>query len=269
MLPFISIFGIDIPTYGLMLLTGAAVAWLLIFLLARKKQSDIEDVSMAFLICICGGLVGAVSLRPLMKLVEVALAWERYKLLPAGEVLQYIIGEMVFYGGLLGGLCALIIYCRKYKIKIAPLIDLFIPAIAIAHAIGRIGCHLAGCCYGIVMPHGHPLAVVYPPNAIGAPSGIPLLSIPLIEAALLLLLSTILVVIYLKSKYIGTVATVYFLVYSTLRFFIEYFRGDLIRGKYGIFTTSQIISIVMLVSGLVYYFGFCPRINKREVSMAP
>ena len=131
--------------------------------------------------------------------------------------------------------------------------DLAAPSLALAHAVGRIGCFFGGCCYGIEVSHNHPFAIVYPPASLGAPSGIPLLAIPLIEAVFLLLLSLILIFIYLKSRKNGLCASLYLLIYPAGRFMLEFYRGDIIRGSYGLFTTSQIISAAVFVFGIGYF----------------
>ena len=252
MRPFINVFGKSLPAYGLMLVAAGAAAWLAVIALSKIKKRPGGDASLVCLIGISGGLIGAYMLRPLMKLIEVAVSWEKYKAVPAGELLSYMTGEIVFYGGLLGGMAAVVIFCVKFKIKLVPMFDLGAAALTLAHAIGRVGCFLGGCCYGVEVPAGHPLSVVYPPASLGAPPGVPLLAAPLIESAFLLVLFAALTVIYLKSDRDGLCSSVYLLVYPAGRFILEFFRGDLIRGSYGWFTTSQFISIGIFIFGVIY-----------------
>ena len=241
--------------YGLFLILAAFAAWLMCKALSKIKKgfnySD-NDISSVYLIAICGAVAGSYLLRPVIRLVGVVLFWERYNITSVIEFFNYLFGEIVFYGGFLGGLIAAYLFCRKYKIKIIPLFDLFAPPLALGHAIGRIGCFFGGCCYGIEMPHGHPLAVIYPPVSLGAPSGISLLAVPLIEAAFLLILSLLLTVIFLKSKHFGISSSTYLLAYPIGRFTLEFFRGDIIRGNYGFLTTSQFISIGIFIFGVLY-----------------
>ncbi len=251
MLPFLHFFGKSIPTYGLLVLLGAFAAWLLICLLAKTgDRVNRSDASLTYLIAVAGGFVGAVVLRPIMKTIEVAVFWEKYKIISAENLLHYIVGEIVFYGGLLGGLFAVFLFCRSFKISAFSMLDLFVPAIALGHAIGRIGCLCAGCCYGISVPVGHPFAIVYPPASLEAPPGVPLLAVPLIESVFLFVLAAVLSVLYAKVNMQGLCLSVYFLLYPVERFILEFYRGDLVRGTYGPFTTSQYISAALFAFGV-------------------
>jgi len=257
-------FGRAIPVYGLLLVVAAAAAWFVITLLAKKRKwISSSDASLVFLIGISGGLVGAILLRPLIRIVEVAISWERFAVVPAGILLHYIFGEIVFYGGLIGGLIAIVLFCRKFKIGIVAFFEIAAPALALAHAIGRIGCFFGGCCYGIELPHGHPLSIVYPPFSVNAPPGVPLLAIPLIEASYLFVLFIVLTILCLKVKKPGLCASIYLLAYPAGRFVLEFFRGDIIRGNYGHLTTSQYISFLIFAFGIIYFIRIL-RINSRQ-----
>ena len=239
------ILGRPIATYGLFMIIGALAAWFLVRLLGGKKDMH---VPMAFLICICGGLVGMVLLRPITRIPEIIIRWDVIRTLPFEVAVYYIFGEMVFYGGLIGGTIALLIYCKGYKLPVLPMADLFAPATAVAHAFGRIGCFFGGCCYGIHVDASHPFAVVFPDTGLGAvPYGVPLLATQLIEAACLFTIAAILSVIYKKTTLKGLTLCMYGVLYSILRFVLEYFRGDPIRGVYGPFSTSQYISIAIFI----------------------
>ena len=252
------VFGRQIYTYGLFIVIGAVAAWFLLRLLVGKENKDMPN---AFFICVCGGLIGAFALRPLMKIPEVILHWERFRQMPVEMFFAYFFGEIVFYGGLIGGATAMLLFCRRFKIPVLPMVDLFAPALALAHGIGRIGCFMGGCCYGIPVSPSHPFAVVFqpaptaaPPTTapiiIAAPIGVPLLGTQLIEAACLILLAAILAIIYKKTTRAGLTVCLYGLLYSVLRFVLEFYRGDMIRGVYGWFSTSQYISIALFAVSL-------------------
>jgi len=263
MKPFIHIFGLSIPTYGLSLVVAAAVAWLFVMFLSKKKEGvESGDVSLAFLFGIAGGATGAYLLRPLTKLIEFVFSAERYAFANISELFNHFFGEIVFYGGLIGGLIAVLIYCAKFKIRIVPLFDIFAPALALAHGIGRIGCLLGGCCYGIEVAAGHPFAIVYPAASLAAPAGVPLLAVPLIEAVFLFALSIIMMIVFFACKKPGLCAPIYLLAYPIGRFILEFYRGDIIRGAYWGITTSQIISIALFVFGVVYTFVVLRKIER-------
>jgi len=245
------IFGRPIASYGLLMLLGTVAAWLFVRQLAGSDRKKNEDISLVFLICICGGLIGAFVLRPLMKIPEVFVNWEQFKQMPIGVFFSYFFGEMVFFGGLVGGVCAMLLFCRAFKIPILPIADLFAPALAVAHSFGRIGCFLGGCCYGIPVSPSHPFAVVFPTASLGAPAGTPLLATQLIEAASLLILAVILTAVYKKTADSGLSVCLYGTSYSVMRFILEFYRGDTVRGQYGWFSTSQYISILIFITSAV------------------
>lgn len=159
-------------------------------------------------------------------------------------------GGFVFYGGLIFGLIYLLLYClvfKKYPIKEA---YIFFAPLTFGHALGRIGCFLAGCCYGTycdlpwkIHLHGH---FRHP--------------VQLYEASLLILLGMILLKETLKKdtnplKLVG----IYFLGYSMIRFILEFLRGDIIRGLHFGLSTSQWISLVFFL-GATTYLG---RLSRR------
>ena len=247
--PFLfEIFGKKIASYGVLAVLGAFVAWAIVWLLAGKKNAEF---SLAFLISICGAIVGSMALRPIMKLPGIIINWEHYRRMTVEMFLSYTFGEIVFYGGLIGGLVSLSLYCARFKLPILPFTDAFAPALALAHGIGRVGCFLAGCCYGVHVSSGHPFAVVYPLISQSAPAGVPLLAVQLIEAASLLALSALLILVYKKSRRTGLCTCIYILLYSIMRFILEFYRGDAVRGVYGPFSTSQYISMAMFLAVIV------------------
>jgi len=260
--PFINIFGRDIPTYGLLLISGAVIGWFLFsFLVKRKNLINSNDAMFVYLIAISGAGIGSVTLRPIMNIIGVIFSWENYRGRSIIELFNYVTGEVVFLGGLLGGLIAVVLFCRYYKISIPIVFDLAAPAVAIGHSIGRIGCLLGGCCFGMEVSSTHPFAIVYPTVSLGAPAGVPLLAVPIIESVFLLILAIVLTGVYLKSHKQGLSATGYLIFYPIGRFILEFFRGDIIRGTYGWFTTSQYISMGLFVFGICY----CLILQKRKL----
>ncbi|MCL2627900.1 MAG: prolipoprotein diacylglyceryl transferase [Oscillospiraceae bacterium] len=245
------VFGRPIATYGLFMIIGALAAWFLVRLLGGNKD---RHMPMAFLICICGGLIGMFLLRPITRIPEIITHWDNFRQLPFEIWFPYLFGDIVFYGGLIGGAAALYIYCKAYKIQMLPLADLFAPGMAIAHGFGRIGCFFGGCCYGIHVDASHPFAVVFPPYSIGAPAGVPLLATQLIEAACLFVIAAVLSFAYKKTAGSGLSLCLYAMMYSVLRFVLEYYRGDEARGIYGPFSTSQYISMAIFCIGIVLIY---------------
>lgn len=165
---------------------------------------------------------------------------------------------LVFYGGLLGGLLALFITLRSsHFIDSRAWLNNFVVAFPLFHAIGRIGCTLNGCCYGIEY-HG-PFAIQYSEEQIRGSvnadiADFPRFPIQPLEAVLEFALFIALLIIYLKTGTKYSITCIYLFCYSIIRFFDEFLRGDAIRGIWGPFSTSQWISIFILIGIAVYLY---------------
>lgn len=156
---------------------------------------------------------------------------------------------MVYYGSLFGALLATLIYVRSNHLNVRESFNLGVLIYPLAHAAGRVGCFLTGCCYGIEY-HG-PLAIHYPASKIIAGASDDLADFPrfpvqLLEALCELIIFFILLYFYMKKGDAFSVTCAYLILYPTVRFFDEFLRGDRIRGLWGPFSTSQWISLAIL-----------------------
>ena len=151
-------------------------------------------------------------------------------------------------GGVLGGF----LFCRYKKINFLSYFDLALPSVALAQGFGRIGCFLAGCCYG--RPTDSPIGITFT-NSAYAPNGISLIPTQLISSGLDFLHFFVLLYIARHKKAEGQVGGFYLIFYSIGRFILEYFRGDMERGSVGELSTSQFIAIFTLIAGIVIVAG--------------
>lgn len=235
MLPFVNIFGKQVPTYGLCFVIGIFLAVSVAWLLARKKENiESYDVIYAAVFAAVGAIGGAKLLFVIVNLGHII----------AGRItlLQAFQGGFVFYGGLIGGIVGLLFYVKKFKLDAWTFFDLFATVLPLGHSIGRVGCFLGGCCYG--MKYDGPLHVIYPESIGNTPVGVPLFPVQLVEAALLVLLFVVLVIIYKKNPKPATQVLTYGFVYSLMRFVLEFLRGDKERGFLLGMSTSQLISLL-------------------------
>jgi len=255
--------------YGIMMVIGMAAAIGIIAIQSKRFNFPSQDAVLTGLIAIAGGIAGAVLVRPVTKIPEVIINWGFFSKLPLADFLGWFFGGLMFYGGVIGGVIAGFIYCRKFGISLVYITDIFAPAIPIGHAFGRVGCFLAGCCYGVETSHSHPFAVIYPPRtdgyeALAAPAGIPLLATPLIEVGGNIIIACILL-FKPKHKVTGRDISLYGIMYSIQRFVLEFYRGDAGRGIYWGISTSQIISVVILLAS-VFWFFYVPRLQKPRAA---
>ena len=165
-----SIGGLTVHGYGLCIGIGIAAALLLIWRRAEERKFDVQSVNTLILLILAAGFAGA-------KLFFVFAHWSEFCADPLGTLGSE---GFVVYGGIVCGLGAAYLYCRKRSLPFLRWVDCFIPCVALAQGFGRIGCFLAGCCFG--KPTESFLGVTFPAGSM-APAGIPLWPVQLFSAA--------------------------------------------------------------------------------------
>lgn len=223
---------------------GLICGLLFVFFCARKYKLDAEDAAYMYTVGFLSCGVGAKVLYLLVTAKQIAADIETYGFFPA--LIAHIQGGLVFYGGLLGAIAGAFLTARCLKRDIREYYPALVPGIAIMAGFGRIGCFLTGCCYG-AHTSSH-LSVVYPEGGI-APAGVPLVPVQLYEAVFDFIL--VIVLIVLSAKIAGIrphLLSVYCVSYAVFRFILEFWRADDIRGLWGPFSTSQWISLLLIVS---------------------
>jgi phosphatidylglycerol:prolipoprotein diacylglycerol transferase len=155
----------------------------------------------------------------------------------------------VFYGGLLLALGTSALYFRLTGLPGWKVADCVAPGLALAQGIARIGCFLAGCCWGTST--NLPIGVIFTSQKAhwltGVPLDVKLHPTQLYEAALVLAVIPFLLWLRKHKSFDGEVVLVYILYYAVLRFLLEFLRGDP-RGFYfdGLLSTSQLISLLII-----------------------
>ena len=250
--PFIYLLGKEIPIYGVAWIIGTAIAAIIAALLTNKCGIKKYDLVYSAVFAVLSGIGGA---KLLFIIVSLKTIIENNISFTA--VLQ---GGFVFYGGLIGGAIGIIIYTKMYKLSTLKFFDLYAVVLPLGHAIGRIGCFYSGCCYG--MPYDGIFSCVYTKTLGMTPLNTPLLPIQLIEALLLFILFVVSIIIFLKKPKTGMITAIYLYSYNIIRFILEFFRGDTERGLWLGLSTSQIISIA-----LVIIVSVCIMHNKRKIKI--
>jgi phosphatidylglycerol:prolipoprotein diacylglycerol transferase len=184
------------------------------------------------------------------------------------DVVKIWEGGLVFYGGVLLAVPTALWYVRNAGLGLWNTADIFAPAVAIGHAFGRLGCFAAGCCYGKIS-EAFPWSVIFTDPECLAPLNIALHPVQLYEAAGEFMNFFILAGLMRYKKFDGQLFMTYLLLYGTLRFVVEFFRGDTARGfLVGPVSVSQGISILMVLSALAG-FALLRRRNSRRQSDIP
>lgn len=197
---------------------AAAAAFLSALREAPRAGADPEDVWGVWPWALAGGLVGARLYFLLAVGGDPVFAWSSW------QGLNLFRGTSI-QGGVLGGLAGVLLYARRRAVAALPLLDAFAPGAALAHALTRVGCFAAGCCFGKAT--GLPWAVVYAHAPSGTPLGVPLHPAQLYESALDLALA------FLLHRRLagggrprGEVFWLYLGGSSAVRFVVQFLRAD-------------------------------------------
>lgn len=235
----LTIGSITIHGYGLMIGIGFAAAYLTAEYRGKKKGLNSDVIFALFISSVVFGLLGAKLFYYLTILDEII------------KDPQVILDEsegFVVYGGIIMGVLAAYVVCRIKKESFWKYFDLVAPSVALAQGFGRIGCLLAGCCYG--RETTGPLSITFQ-NSDFAPNGVALMPTQVYSSILDFLNFFILCMIAKRSKRERVVGGCYLIFYSAGRFLLEFLRGDLERGSVGILSTSQFISIFVFIAGIL------------------
>ena len=233
-----TVFGLTVHGYGLMIGLGVVASLLLSWRRARKLGKSEDMVSTMTILAVVIGFMGG-------KLFFLLTHWSFFLANPRNALGS---GGFVVYGGIIFGFAVCWLYARMKGERLIPWADLLLPGVALAQGFGRIGCFLAGCCYG--RPTDSIFGVTFPAGCVYAPSGISLWPTQLISSAGDFLLAGLLLWMEKKNNYDGKVTVWYLLLYSIGRFLIEFLRDD-IRGSVGVFSSSQFIGLIMVAAALL------------------
>ncbi len=207
-------------SYGLLVAVAFLVALLIASRLARRSGLDPDRVTNLGVAVAIAGIVGA-------KVLLLASDFSYYSRNP-GQIfsLATLQAGGVFFGGLLAALATAVWYMRRWTLPALRTADVFAPALALGHAIGRLGCFLAGCCWG--RPASVPWAVTFTrPLAhelVGVPLGVSVHPTQLYEAAAELIVFAVLWARFRRPHPGGAIIGMYLALYSAFRFVIEFFR---------------------------------------------
>jgi len=252
--------GFAVPTYGILVATGVLLGlWISVRNSARQgiKPENAWDFGIAVVLA---GILGS-------KILYILVDWKTYAEHPK-EIfsLSTLQAGGVFSGGLIGAFIVAWWFLRKYNMPALATCDAFAPGLALGHAVGRIGCFSAGCCYGKPTTHFWGITFTNPlANAnAGTPLNVPLEPTQLIESAAELIIFGILAWMFARKKFDGQVFGAYLFLYGIARFLIEFLRDDPGRGgPYfgGALSGTQLISIgLVLAGGIIWYLRPAPKV---------
>lgn len=225
-----------IYAYGVFVAAAFLVATLLLTQEARRKGLDEEKIYRFSIFLLVSGIIGA-------RLFYVFLNWDYFSS-HWTDILMLQKGGLVWFGGLMGATIAGVFYLWRSKMPVLKTADLFCAYLALAQAIGRIGCFFNGCCYG---RESMRFGVYFPVH------GKFLLPVQLFDSFTLLLIFVVLRLFSAHFKGQGRIFSVYLILAGLQRFGMEFLRAD---EKFYFLSLSvfQWISFFLVAGGFVLGF---------------
>jgi phosphatidylglycerol---prolipoprotein diacylglyceryl transferase len=245
------------PTYGVMAALGLVVGLWVVFRLARQQGLDPDKMWNLGALAILSGIVGA---KLLMILVDLRHYMSHLdELFSVNTLLQ---SGGVFSGGLLLAIAVCWWYVHREGIPFLRAADVFAPGIAVGHALGRIGCFAAGCCYGreTHLPWAVTFTNPIANQLVGTPLNVPLHPTQLYEFVAEMANFAVLYWLVKRKRFEGQVIGLYMFLYGIERFLIEMVRGDEGRGNVfgGAMSGTQLIAIGLVICGGVLWMMRSP-----------
>jgi phosphatidylglycerol:prolipoprotein diacylglycerol transferase len=232
---------ITVYSYGVLLAAAYLLGLKLAMARASRRGLDGARVLDLGIYIIVSALVGA-------KLMLLVVDFGYFRENPR-EIVSLVRSGGVFYGGLILAVLVAFWYMRRAGLPVWTTCDVFAPGIALGHAVGRLGCLLAGCCYGrpTSMPWGITFTDPFAASNVGTPLGVPLHPTQIYEAGAELLILGVLLLTERRGRgFAGRTFWLYMLLYGVSRFVIEHFRGDERGFVFDVLSTSQFISVVIV-----------------------
>ncbi len=258
-----------LATYGLMIALGLSLGILVALNRAKRVQVPVPAVLDLVFYSVIGGVVGG-------RLLHIIVYFDEF--LNAPLEVGFSRAGFVFLGSVIGAVAVAAYIIRRERLDFWKVMDVLITALPLGHVFGRIGCFLAGCCYGRVLDPEGPfgfLGVRFPKgieiagDVIGgqawdehvergllpetADFSLPVIPTQLIESGANLVIFAVLLFLWSRRKFHGQIFLSYLILYGVERFLVEFLRGDTGRGFIGFLSTSQVITLGAIVFAVVFW----------------
>ena len=241
-----------LPTYGVLVSTGVLLGlWISVRNSSKQGINPDDAWNLGVMVVLCG-IIGA-------KILYIIVDWHNYMQNPRQIFsLATLQAGGVFSGGLIAAFVVAAWFLRKHQMPALATCDAFAPGLAMGHAIGRLGCFAAGCCYGKPTHHFWGVTFTNPlaSQLVGTPLNEALEPTQLFESAVELSIFLLLTWMFKRKKFDGQIFGAYLFLYGIARFFLEFLRDDPGRGSAfgGAMSGTQLIAIgLVLTGGFIWY----------------
>ena len=236
---------VTIYSYGFLIAIGAVLGFTYLYFQGKKYVGlTFDQANSLFIYLVLAGVAGG---KFFMIFEDID-----YYLSNPGKLISG--SGFVFYGSLIFAIPTLLWFFKKNNLPTWRMLDIMGPTACIAHGFGRMGCFLAGCCYG--KPTDSLFGVTYIDAACQAqPLHTPLHPTQLYEAGFIFLIFVVLTILKKRKQFDGQLFLIYIILYAIGRGVLELYRADLERGFVikDVISNSQFISLVM-ISVAVYFY---------------
>jgi phosphatidylglycerol---prolipoprotein diacylglyceryl transferase len=242
---------LTIYSYGFLIAVGAITGVAYMAIQGKKEASlTFDQANNLFLLIFLSAFVGG---KLFLFFEEPSLYIQDPGRLLAGR-------GFVFYGSFLLAVPAMIWFFKKHKLHPYKMLDVMAITTCLVHMFGRLGCFMAGCCYG--KPTNAGFGVIFSdPACYAEPKGIALHPTQLYESIFILLVMCLLLYLRKRRSFYGQLFLLYLVLYACGRFILEFFRGDPGRGFIieDILSHSQFIALCILATAVIVYFAWMKR----------
>jgi phosphatidylglycerol:prolipoprotein diacylglycerol transferase len=250
---------VTVYSYGFFIMIGALLAYYYALKQSTQIGLNSDGISEMALLIIVSAYAGGKLFLWFSDL--------DYYLKHPMKMLAFNGSGFVFYGSFIVCLTSLFFFFKYKKARLAPAFDVIAVCTAMVHGFGKIGCFMAGCCYGKICDSS--IGITYTqPSSMAHPLHTPLYPVPLIDSTIIFGACLFLIWYRKHKKFEGELMLWYIFIYGTARFFTEFLRGDDDRGFIGPLSQSQWVSIGLLVlGGFAYRFFLAKKTNFRPIKV--
>lgn len=251
---------ITIYSYGFMILTGVVLGFLYCLWRGKKLGLTLDKTSELFIWAFIAVFVGG-------KFFFYLEDPGTYLKNPS-EMFKDLGGGFVFYGSFLFAVPTFIWFFKRNNLPVLETFDIVAVAGTLVHGFGKLGCFMAGCCFGQVCHPSHGVVFTHPKSA-AEPLGQPLYPVQLYDAAMILGITVLLMALHNRKQFHGQLILLYALIYGVGRSITEEFRGDEARGFLfdGLLSHSQFIAIIVLAVGGYIYWKLYKKARLKKVAV--
>lgn len=225
-------FKTNIPIYGLIIIITIFSGLVVIYKNLKKENFENEKIIVLILYIIIGAILGG-------KYFSFATNFKKFN-----GIFSFNKIGLSSYGAIIGIIIMLIIFSKQFKINLKKIMYVTMPSIPLIYGMGKIGCFISGCCYGI--KYSGPFKIIYK-YSLSAPNGISLFPVQLLEAIVFIIIFIVIQALNKKSKNKNNIIELVFITCGIAKFLLDYLRHTI---SHNLLSINQIFSLLFIIIGI-------------------